>query len=59
MRTSALQRLVAADAGEFAVLQHAQDFALERERHVADFVEEKRAAVALLEAADALCRWRR
>ena len=48
-----LQRFVAADAGEFALLQDAQDFALERQRHVADFVEEKRAAVALLEAADA------
>ena len=48
-----LQDVVAADAGEFALLQHAQDLALQRQRHVADFVEEKRAAIALLEAPDA------
>ena len=40
-----------------AVLQDPKDFALQAQRHVADFVEEKGAAVALLEAADALgCR---
>ena len=54
MRTSALERFIAADAGELAILQHAQDLPLQRQRHVADFVEEERAAVALLEAADAL-----
>ena len=46
--------LIAADAGEGAVLQHAEEFALDGQRHVADFVEEEGAAVALFEAADAL-----
>ena len=49
-----LQRLIAADAGILAFLEHAQQFALHREWHVADFVEEERAAIALLEASDAL-----
>ena len=49
-----LDRLVAADALERAALQHAQNFRLRRGRHVADFVEENRAFVALLEFADAL-----
>ena len=35
-------------------LQHAQNFRLRRRRHVADFIEKDRAAVALLEFADAL-----
>ena len=47
-----VERLVAADALEFAVLQHAQDFRLRRQRHVADFVEKNRPLVALLELAD-------
>ncbi len=51
-----LDRLVAADALERAALQHAQNFRLRRGRHVADFVEENRAVVALLEFADALVR---
>ena len=54
MRTSTLMRLVAADALEGAGLQHAQDLGLGRGRHVADFIQEERAAVALLELADAL-----
>ena len=49
-----LERLVAADALERAGLQHAQNFRLRGGRHVADFVEENRAFVALLEFADAL-----
>ena len=49
-----LDRLVAADALERAGLQHAQNFRLRGGRHVADFVEENRALVALLEFADAL-----
>jgi hypothetical protein len=49
-----LDGLVAADALERAALQHAQDFRLRGGRHVADFVEENRAVVALLEFADAL-----
>ena len=36
------------------LLQHAQDLGLRVRAHVADFVEEERAAVRLLEAADAL-----
>ena len=46
-----LERFIAADAGEFAFLQHAQDLSLQGQRHVADFVEKQRAAIALLEAA--------
>jgi len=49
-----LDGLVAADAGERPVLQHAQEFALDGERHVADLVEKEGAAVALLEPADTL-----
>ena len=49
-------RGVAADAGEFTLLQHAQELALDGERHLPDLVEEEGAAVALLEAADALGR---
>ena len=36
------------------LLEHAQDLGLRVGAHVADFVEEQRAAVRLLEAADAL-----
>ena len=46
-----LDRLVAADAEDLLVLQHAQQLGLQRQRHVADFVEEQRAAVGVLEAA--------
>ena len=49
-----LDGLVAADALERAGLQHAQDLGLRGGGHVADLVEEERAAVALLEFADAL-----
>ena len=52
-RTSVLDRLVPADALERLVLQQPQHLGLHGQRHVADFVEEKRAAVALLELADA------
>ena len=44
---------MAADAVELAVAQHAQQPRLQVERHVADLVEEQRAAVGLLEAAAA------
>ena len=40
-----------ADALELALLQHAQELRLQVERHVADLVEEERAAVGQLEAA--------
>ncbi|MDR8732335.1 hypothetical protein FEQ05_05728 [Burkholderia pseudomultivorans] len=45
------QRIVAADAIELPVRQHAQQARLQVERHVADFVEEQRAVLGLLEAA--------
>jgi hypothetical protein len=49
----ALQGLVATDAVELAVRQHAQQPRLQVEGHVADLVEKQRAAVGLLEAAAA------
>ena len=45
--------LVAAQLGELGVLQHVQQLGLERRLHLADLVEEDRAAVGLLELADA------
>ena len=45
--------LAAADAGELALLQDAQQLRLQVERHVADLVEEERAAGRGLELADA------
>ena len=41
-----------ADAEEFAFGQHPQQPGLQRQRHVADLVEEQGAAIGLLEAAD-------
>ena len=46
-------RLVAADPLELLLLQQPQHLGLRRRRHVADLVEEERAAVGLLELADA------
>ena len=43
--------LVRADALHFALFKHAQQLGLHGERHVADLVEKKRAAVRLLELA--------
>ena len=45
-------QFAAADAEELALGQHAQQARLQRGRHVADLVEEQRAAIGLLEAAD-------
>ncbi len=45
-------RRLAADAEEFAFREHAQQPRLKSERHVADLVQEQRAAVRLLEPAD-------
>ena len=45
-------QFAAADAEELALRQHAQQPRLQRRRHVADLVEEQRAAVGLFEAAD-------
>ena len=52
-RTSTCDPLVAAELGELAVLQHVQQLGLERRLHLADLVEHQRAAVGLLELADA------
>ena len=46
MRTSTAHRL-AADRRHLALLQHAQQLGLQGEGHVADLVEEQRAAVGL------------
>ena len=46
-------RFVPAEAFERLLLEQAQDLRLRHQRHVADLVEKKRAAVALLELADA------
>ena len=46
-----LDRGAAADGRVFALLQHAQQPGLRLHRHVADLVEEQRAAFGLLEAA--------
>ena len=48
-----VHRLVAADALELALLQHAQELGLHRGRHLTDLVEEERATVRELEAPDA------
>ena len=42
---------MAADAPECLLLEEAQQLGLQRQRHVADFVEEHRAAVGLFEQA--------
>ena len=48
------QRARAAETLELTLLQHAQQFRLQLQRDLADFVEKHRAAVRQLEAADAL-----
>ena len=45
-------RAIAADALDLAFFQHAQQFGLHQNRHVADLVQEQRAVVGLLELAD-------
>ena len=45
------QRVGAADAFDFLLLQHAQQLRLQRQRHLGDFVEQQRAALRLLELA--------
>ena len=49
----AAQHLVGADRLEFLFLQHAQQLALQRQRHVADLVEKQRAALGHLQLAQA------
>ena len=52
-----LDGFVAADALDFAFFEDAEKFGLHGDGHIADFVEEKRAAFGLLEFADvASCR---
>ena len=53
-RTSTRARARRADALELAGLEHAQQLGLLAERDVGDLVEEQRAAVGQLEAADAV-----
>ena len=53
------QFLRAADAGERAVLQKAQQLGLQRAAHVGDLIEENRAAVGFLDAARLLLAARR
>ena len=55
----AVDRAIAADALEGALLQHPQQLHLHLQRHVADLVEEQRAALGKLEAADARASRRR
>ena len=59
MRALVLQFGVGADAVEAALLGHAQQLGLQRRGHVGDFIQEDRAVVGLLEAADALRHRRR
>ena len=49
----AVQHLVGAHRFEFLFLQHPQQFALQWQRHVADFIEKQRAALGDLELAGA------
>ena len=49
-----LERAAAADALDLPLLQDAQQLGLHRERHVADLVQEQRAAAGALELAAAL-----
>src|SRR5688572_6291794 len=46
--------LRATNAGDLSVLQHAQHLGLSREAHVADFIEEERSLVGLLELSGAI-----
>ncbi len=45
-------QFTATDAEELALRQHAQQPGLQRQRHVADLIQEQCAAIGLLEAAD-------
>ena len=52
MRTSTCDQLAPADALDRALLQEAQQLRLQRQRHVADLVQEERAAVGGLDLAE-------
>ena len=58
-RTSTLIGLLLPSLVNSRVLQHVQQLGLQRRLHLADLVEEDRAAVGLLELADARRRRRR
>ena len=47
---------LAAQAAQLAVFEHAQQLRLRADRHLADFVEQQRAAFGQFEAADAALR---
>ncbi len=51
MRTSMRSHAVAAERLDFLLLQHAQQLALQRQRHVADLVQQQRATISGLELA--------
>ena len=53
------QFLRAADAGERAVFEKAQQLGLQRLAHVGDFIEKNRAAIGFLDAPQFLFRTRR
>ena len=55
-RTSTRLRLARAHRHDLAVFEHAKQLGLERRRHVADLVEEERAAVGQLEPSLAVGR---
>ena len=48
-------RTVSTDAFDFAFFQHAQEFGLHGERHIANFVQENGAVLRLLEFAQVPC----
>ena len=50
-----VEGFIGSDSGKRAILEDAQQFDLDREGHIADFVEEKSAAVGLFEASGAAC----
>ena len=54
MRTSTVRVCALPTGSKVAFLQHTQDLGLGGRRHVAHLVEEQRAAVGLVEAADAI-----
>ena len=49
-----LDRIVAAEPNDLAILQHAEQFRLHGARHVADLIHEERSAIRVFESAFAL-----
>jgi hypothetical protein len=50
-----LLRLVAAQLFKFSLLQGAEEFELELERDISDFIEKQRALICQFQSADFLC----